>query len=487
MKSFSWSVPRLRIATFIGILHLLIVVLGAGVISGVALFFIYQNGVQSNLREMEGLAFVLANSLEEPVQALQSGEQTAQAIDQTLQGYIANRPSLQFTILAPDGSLLLPASEYCSLEGITLDSPEVREAQNHTIGRAIRSCPRGKHMMLVAATISHSGSIDATLVLAAPFHEGMVATYRSMAAVCLAAILIVAVTVAEGWLGSIYISRPLANLSSVAEQFSQGNLQARAALGGPLEIYHLAQTFNVMATRLQNSLESMRTFVANASHELRTPLTTLKLQVGALQSGACEDPEVAHRFLDQIESEVDRMTHSVNEMLDLSQIESDVHPEMQPVDLKELAREALAFWETRSREAGLTIELICAPTLPMLPGDPFQLRRLLDNLLDNAIKNTPSGGKINVNLECCTRMHEVPQQKGVQIAVRDTGRGIAAEHLPFIFDRFYRIPQAGSPQTAGSGLGLAIARSIVRYHGGEIYVESQIDTGTTFTVLLPVQ
>ncbi len=487
MKSSSWRAPRLRIATFIGILHLLIAVLGAGVISGVALFFMYQNGVQANLREMEGLAFVLASSLEEPVQALQSGAQTAQAIDQTLLEYFANRPGLQFTILAPDGSLLLPASEYCSLEGITLDSPEVREAQDNTIGRSVRTCPRGKRTMLVAATINHSGSIDAILVLAAPFHDVMAATYRSMAAVGLVALLIVAVTVAEGWLGSIYISKPVANLSSVAEQFSQGNLQARAALGGPLEVYHLAQTFNVMAARLQNSLDSMRTFVANASHELRTPLTTLKLQVGALQSGACEDPEVAHRFLDQIESEVDRMTHSVNEMLDLSQIEAGIHPEMQPVDLKELASEALAFWETRSRAAGLSLELTCSPTLPALEGDPFQLRRLLDNLLDNAIKNTPSGGKIDISLQCCTRMHEVPQQKSVQIAVRDTGRGIAAEHLPYIFDRFYRIPQAGSGQNAGSGLGLAIARSIVRYHGGEIHVESQIDAGTTFTVLLPVQ
>lgn len=487
MKASSWRAPRLRIATFIGILHLLIAVLGAGVISGVALFFMYQNGVQANLREMEGLAFVLASSLEEPVQALQSGAQTAQAIDQTLLEYFANRPGLQFTILAPDGSLLLPASEYCSLEGITLDSPEVREAQDNTIGRSVRTCPRGKRTMLVAATINHSGSIDAILVLAAPFHDVMAATYRSMAAVGLVALLIVAVTVAEGWLGSIYISKPVANLSSVAEQFSQGNLQARAALGGPLEVYHLAQTFNVMAARLQNSLDSMRTFVANASHELRTPLTTLKLQVGALQSGACEDPEVAHRFLDQIESEVDRMTHSVNEMLDLSQIEAGIHPEMQPVDLKELASEALAFWETRSRAAGLSLELTCSPTLPALEGDPFQLRRLLDNLLDNAIKNTPSGGKIDISLQCCTRMHEVPQQKSVQIAVRDTGRGIAAEHLPYIFDRFYRIPQAGSGQNAGSGLGLAIARSIVRYHGGEIHVESQIDAGTTFTVLLPVQ
>lgn len=487
MRSSSWRAPRLRIATFIGILHLLIAVLGAGVISGVALFFMYQNGVQANLREMEGLAFVLASSLEEPVQALQSGAQTAQAIDQTLLEYFANRPGLQFTILAPDGSLLLPASEYCSLEGITLDSPEVREAQDNTIGRSVRTCPRGKRTMLVAATINHSGSIDAILVLAAPFHDVMAATYRSMAAVGLVALLIVAVTVAEGWLGSIYISKPVANLSSVAEQFSQGNLQARAALGGPLEVYHLAQTFNVMAARLQNSLDSMRTFVANASHELRTPLTTLKLQVGALQSGACEDPEVAHRFLDQIESEVDRMTHSVNEMLDLSQIEAGIHPEMQPVDLKELASEALAFWETRSRAAGLSLELTCSPTLPALEGDPFQLRRLLDNLLDNAIKNTPSGGKIDISLQCCTRMHEVPQQKSVQIAVRDTGRGIAAEHLPYIFDRFYRIPQAGSGQNAGSGLGLAIARSIVRYHGGEIHVESQIDAGTTFTVLLPVQ
>jgi signal transduction histidine kinase len=237
----------------------------------------------------------------------------------------------------------------------------------------------------------------------------------------------------------------------------------------------------------------MRTFVGNASHELRTPLTSVKLQVGALADGACEEPEVAQRFLRQIDSEIDRLVYMVNDMLDLSQIEGGgAPPEMKAVNLTDLSNEVLAFWEARSRQAGITLLLTTDSTLPVIRGDPYRLRQLLDNLLDNAIKYTPPGGQVEIFVQRIPGETGARQRETVRIEVRDTGVGIDPEHLPYIFDRFYRIemgrkqPQLKALRPMGSGLGLAIARSIVTSHGGQIGVESQSGRGTTFWVELPI-
>lgn len=485
------SLPPMHIGTFIGILHLLIGILGAGIITAFSLYFIYQNGVQSNLRELEDLAFITVNALESPLSAYREGEATIADVDATLTRYLQSRPEVRFTILTPQGQALLPDSSTCKLSDISPDAPEVQSALNNTIGHSIRVCPRGERMFFVAVKVEHNLNQHGVLILAAPFNDLMQSTFNTMGWMGIIALLIVAFTVIEGLLGSIYISRPLARLSRVAEQLSRGNLDARAEKNGPVEVVHLAGTLNEMATRLQQSMDAMRAFVANASHELRTPLTTLKLQVGALTNGACEDPEVAQRFLGQVENEIDRLTRLVNDMLDLSQIEGGNTAGMrQPVNLAELASEVLAFWEARSHQAGLVLQLVVETNQPVINGDPFRLRQLFDNLLDNAIKHTPEGGQIEIRLRRAPRESGSHSPEMVRIEVHDTGKGIAAEHLPNIFDRFYRIEMARSeqktaPKPNGSGLGLAIARSIANAHGGEIGVDSRPGEGSTFWVTLP--
>jgi signal transduction histidine kinase len=253
----------------------------------------------------------------------------------------------------------------------------------------------------------------------------------------------------------------------------------------------------------------MRAFVANASHELRTPLTSMKLHTEALLEGACEEPEVARRFLHQIDNQIDHLAHTVNDMLDLSQIEC-CSPErgQQPVQLADLAAEVQAFWEARAIQAGLTLSLATESALPVVWGDPYRLRQLFDNLLDNSIKHTPPGGEVEIRLIRRTPSPSTPGN-AVRVEVFDNGRGIPQEHLPRIFDRFYRVemardtardlsPQSGQATQAGaepdsamlqpvsgSGLGLAIARSIVLAHGGVIGVNSQPGQGSLFWFELP--
>lgn len=485
MRNAVRRLTRIQIGVFISGLHLFVSVLGAGIITAFSLYFIYQSGVQSNLREFEDLAFITKNALEEPVRAYYEGNSTPDHVETILNRYLASRPEINYTILSPEGDALLPDSDFCTLAGVSLDSPEVITALKKTIGHSFRNCPKGDRMLYVASTIDWGSALLGILILAVPFNEVMAPTYQTMGWMVVIALLIVAFAVAEGWLGSIFISRPLGRLSQTAKKLSQGDLTARAEIEGPLEIADLANTLNDMASRLQISLESLRAFAANASHELRTPLTSIKLQVEALRGGACEDPEVAHRFLDHLDHEIDRLTLTFNDMLDLSQIEGS-EPDFQPVNMVELAKEVEAFWETRARESGTHLILDVGRHLPELVGNPFQLRRLFDNLLDNAIKNTPPGGKITIILQHGLADSVFPKGT-IRIEVSDTGKGIAQEHLPHIFDRFFRIDPHPRGNGGGSGLGLAIARTIVSAHGGTIGVKSQLGAGSTFWIELPVK
>jgi two-component system, OmpR family, sensor kinase len=478
-------IPPLHIGTFIGILHLFIGILGAGVITAFSLYFIYQSGEQANLREVEDLAFITENAIEEPVRAFANGTGSVTSIEAALNRYLKSHPEVRYTILAPDGNALLPGTSSCSLTDLSLNSPEVKVALTNTIGHSIRNCPAGTRMIYVASKIDQGANFFGILVLAAPFDGVMAPTYQTMRWMGVIALLIVAFTVGEGWLGSIYISGPLTRLSLTAEKLSKGDLSARAKVEGPVEVIHLAKTLNEMAARLQTSLDSLRAFVANASHELRTPLTSIKLQVGALRECACEEPEIANRFMDQLDHEIDRLAYTVNDMLDLSQIEGATENHFQIVNLIDLASEVEAFWEVRSRQSGLVLTTVASKDLFPVKGDPYQLRRLFDNLLDNAIKNTPAGGKVEMLLQNCQEENS-RFQRAICIVIRDTGRGIAPEHLPHIFDRFYRIDPHPRGERGGSGLGLAIVHSIVIVHGGNILVDSALGSGTSFHIELPV-
>lgn len=490
------KLPPLRIGTFIGILHLFVGLLGAGILTVFSLYFIYKGSEQVNLREIKDLAFVIGNGLEHPLMDLQSGVVNTSQIDDAMTTYLRTRPEIGYSILTPSGTVILTSHPPRTAIAIDARAPEIVAASRSLIGQSIRPGSVERRVVYVASPIEHDNLLSGILVLAVPLDTMMASTYRTMLLMSIIALLIVAFTVFEGWLGSIYISKPLASLSKVAALLSQGDMTARADLGGPVEVKNLAQTLNEMADRVQRSLESMRAFVANASHELRTPLTTIKLQVGALSDGACQDREVAGHFLAQIEGEIDRLNDMVNDMLDLSQIEAGVElVDRQPVNISELAEEVTAFWQARSLQAGLTLTLTEDSTPAMVSGDPQRFRQLFDNLLDNAVKNTNPGGKIEIAIQCCDPGDRNRLCQTVRIEVRDTGIGIAPEHLPNIFDRFYRIEmrrrakKSVSENTAaksvGSGLGLAIAHSIVLAHGGEIGVTSQPGIGTTFWVEFP--
>ncbi|MDI6871079.1 MAG: ATP-binding protein [Bacillota bacterium] len=232
-------------------------------------------------------------------------------------------------------------------------------------------------------------------------------------------------------------------------------------------------------------LERVRSeFVANVSHELRTPLTSLQGFVETLQDGAADDPATLHRFLGIIAAETARLARLVDDLLDLSRLESGLLAlRSSPVDLGALIQRTLAFYEPAAQAKRVTLEAAVPPDLPPVPGDEDLLEQVLRNLVDNAVKYTPEGGRVEVAAE---QVSYPDRRREVVVRVADTGPGIPPEHLPRLFERFYRVDRARSRQLGGTGLGLAIVKHIVERHGGRVWLESAPGAGARFSVALPL-
>ncbi|MGH7680067.1 MAG: sensor histidine kinase, partial [Gemmatimonadaceae bacterium] len=213
------------------------------------------------------------------------------------------------------------------------------------------------------------------------------------------------------------------------------------------------------------------------SHELKTPLTAIR---GFAETLAGElTPDDQHfRFADTIRTNAERMQHLIDELLDLAKIESGGWiPSPAAVDVAAAAAEALASVRDEAVQRGCDLRVEVHAAATTVRADPVAVRQVLGNLVDNAVRYTPSGGTVTV--------FSVAEQGGVWLGVRDTGTGIAAEHLPRIFERFYRADPARSRAAGGTGLGLAIVKHLVEAHGGRVKAESRLGEGTTVAVFFP--
>jgi two-component system, OmpR family, phosphate regulon sensor histidine kinase PhoR len=225
-------------------------------------------------------------------------------------------------------------------------------------------------------------------------------------------------------------------------------------------------------------LESLRRdFVANASHELRTPIAAVRSATETLQSGALDDRTAANRFLDIIERNAQRLQSLVEDMLELSKLESNEFKlKRERVDLQRVVPIVLALFRERAEKKGVRLSAELGQALPPVDGDSRALEHVLSNLVDNAVKYCPSGSKILVSAAA--------DDGRVRLVVSDTGPGIAAEHLTRVFERFYRVDAGRSRELGGTGLGLSIVKHMVETMRGRVSVESAVGKGSTFTVSL---
>jgi heavy metal sensor kinase len=269
--------------------------------------------------------------------------------------------------------------------------------------------------------------------------------------------------------------RPVDRMTRTASAVTANRLDQRIShLGPPDELGRLAHTLDTMLDRLQTAFETERRFTADASHELRTPLTVVKGHIDVALSRP-RSPEEYTATLETIRAENERLIRLVNSLLYLAKLDTaPLQAETETVDLAELL--TLVGDQMYILAEKKPITLTCQiPPLPPISGNRDHLIRLFLNLLENAIKYTPAGGTVTLTAD---------HRDGViHVCIRDTGSGIAPEHLPHLFERFYRVKDG---TTHGTGLGLAIAHSIAREHRGDITVTSEVGRGSIFTVTLPV-
>ncbi|NJP37949.1 cell wall metabolism sensor histidine kinase WalK [Alkalicoccus luteus] len=224
--------------------------------------------------------------------------------------------------------------------------------------------------------------------------------------------------------------------------------------------------------------EERREFVANVSHELRTPLTSMKSYLEALQDGAVNDPDIAPQFLEVTSNETDRMIRLVNDLLQLSKMDSkDYSVSVAEIDAPQLVNHVIDRFEMTTKNQEIQFKRRIPEQEITVQGDRDKLMQLMDNIVSNAVKYSPEGGTINVSLK--------QEQERLVVSVKDEGVGIPKENIPHVFDRFYRVDKARSRNLGGTGLGLAIAKEIAMAHGGNIWVSSEWGKGTTFSFSLP--
>jgi heavy metal sensor kinase len=272
--------------------------------------------------------------------------------------------------------------------------------------------------------------------------------------------------------------RPVVELTRAAMEMEHQHLDRRVVPPRPDdEIGRLAGAFNEMLSRLDRSFRQIQQFSADASHELKTPLTTIRGEAEvALMANLT--PAEYQRTLRSIVEEVERMSAVVENLLTLARADAhQVALRREPVPLPEIVMTVFEGLEGAARRKGVSLDLEEVAELCCV-GDPLWLQQVVTNLVANAVKYTPPGGRVWISL--------FEHDQSTCLSVRDTGVGIPAEHLPHIFDRFYRVDAGRSRDSGGTGLGLSIVRWVVEAHGGTVTIESQVGRGSTFTVRLPL-
>jgi signal transduction histidine kinase len=276
------------------------------------------------------------------------------------------------------------------------------------------------------------------------------------------------------------LSRPVVNLARATEAVARGDYSQRVQVQGRDELATLSSRFNTMAEEVDRAHRVQRDFVANVSHDLKTPLTSIQGFSQAILDGAVTDEQGYRQAAGIINAEAERMSRLVNELLTLTRLESGLSAlDIRPVDVGIVVREQALAMQPQAAAAGVSLSVAATAGQAMAAADADRLKQALGNLVDNALKYTPRGGSVLV---------EVSQVTGaVRVAVRDTGRGIPPDELARVMERFYRVDKARGPAATGSlGLGLAIAREIAAAHGGTLTVESRPGAGTTAVMTLPV-
>jgi len=413
----------------------------------------------------------------------------------------ARAQGLDILIISRQGDVLAATGE--AWRGQRVSLRQVVASREREIIEGQITSPRGTRLYFVAWPMggpTSEGGDSAPPVLVAlvttPW-RGMRAVIGDLAAgFVVASLLASIISLLLAVLIARSISRPLQRVTAATEEIARGNYDLTLNITSPDEVRRLAASFNSMTRQVKASRQAQRDFVANVSHELKTPLTSIQGYSQAILDGTARGGDAVQRAAGIIHDEAGRMRRLVEGLLDLARIESgQVVMAQEPVHLRQVLGDCVDKLALRAQEGGITLSLN-VPDLPPVLGDGDRLAQVITNLLDNALKHTPSGGRVTVEAE---EVREAQALRAIEpalasavslpavvVTVSDTGRGIPPEELSRVFERFYQVDKSRARGRGGVGLGLAIVQEIVAAHGGRIAAQSVAGVGSKFIVALPV-
>ncbi len=399
-------------------------------------------------------------------------------------------------VLLLDENGKVQADSYGEMNGIRLEYPEVANVllKGVTTDYGIHEMESGEQLNTnnllftrrgnaswvgyCTAGVVMSSEIIGVLLLVSPVQEMMQNLYQLQDQMVLIFIVIAVAALLCALIFARVITKPVGGLMRGIQRMSKGDFSARVQVKSSGEFRQLAQAFNSMSEKLETLDQSRNQFVSNASHELKTPLATMKIMLESLIYQPDMDKELRAEFMSDINSEIDRLSNVVSDLLTLVQMDSqNVKLTRENLSIAALIKENAHRLQPIADQKGQQISLTLSDPCDIY-ADKSKLNQVIYNLMENAVKYTQSGGQIKVSL--------VRQGRDAIFTVSDNGPGIPKENLPHVFDRFYRVDKARSREKGGTGLGLSIVHQLVLLHGGAIRVESEEGKGASFIVELPL-
>jgi two-component system phosphate regulon sensor histidine kinase PhoR len=474
---------RIFIKLIVGVLCVLIVALAA--VDVLVSRLAEQTYIEKQRRDLVRTARMLAELFPEGFAGLPRGQLLR----------LARQADVRLTVIAPDGRVLADsAADPAQMENHAA-RPEVAAALGRREGISTRLSPTVGISFLYAAVPIPAGALR----LAVPLSDisAHVTAIRKETLLSMVYAFIPAMLVAAFFARSV--SSRLGAIIEYAGRLADGGFRRRLGWTGKDEMSLLARKLDETAAKLEATFDELKRehaelerveqirkdFVINVSHELRTPLASIQGYTETLLGGAIHDPEHNVRFLNIIRANAERLGNLTADLLTLSHVEMKLRRfQWAAYRVNHILRECVEALRPLADRKGVTVELAAAPEGTEVFVDAEAVHQILSNLLDNAIKYTPEGGRVWV-----TAQPAPPDRRGqfVEISVKDTGIGIPRSDLPRLFERFYRVDKARSRELGGTGLGLAIVKHLVRALGGAIRVESDVGQGAVFAFTVPVE
>ncbi|PKO12170.1 MAG: hypothetical protein CVU39_25535 [Chloroflexi bacterium HGW-Chloroflexi-10] len=481
------SIPiRTRLITS----YILVLLLGMGLAAvwvGVLVEKLYLDTLRENLLAQATLTAVSLEGQPLPLPSSQTYLQTSNTIPGVHTRLLSEQGAVVVSFPMTAVDILPPAAENAiSLTSEELlERHEIQQAIQGTPATAIRTVPAAetRRVLYAAAPVYASDqSIIGLVYLATPLpRAGLpLSIILKMGGVVLFAMLLVS---AIGYWLSRRLALPVEIIAHAADAVSRGDLTRQVPVkAGIKELDSLGRSFNEMTASLRHADQAKTAFIADVTHELRTPLTVIKGTIETLEDGALEDTQNRGFLLSAMQRETDRLIRLTHDLLLLTRADSGVlNLKCQTVDLVDLLHARCDYFKAAAKAHQVALNINLQPTSRPFNvyADPDRLAQIVDNLLDNAIRYSPVGSVIRINLEW--------DSNEAHCSVIDSGPGIPVKDLPFIFERFYRVEGARDRHSGGAGLGLSIVRSLVEAHNGRIMAESNPGVETRLHFWLPCQ